>query len=178
MIIGENIKLTTITKNDLSDYFLMTKNTQISGRFSPVHFASQMILEKQFNKDGLLSERFIVLLIKTNKNEIVGTINIRKWHPILDSYEIGFIVKPKQRGKGYATNAITLVNKYMFNSKPINLLIALSHSENIPSRKVLEKSGFSMLTKLPASCFWNGKYADFILHYITRDKFIEMDLEE
>ena len=170
MIVGEKINLCTVLRLDLPEYFKMINDIQLKDSFSPIRFTSQMSVEKQFNKDGFLNDRFMVFLIKNKQNITVGSINIRKWHPILDSFEIGFIVKSEHRGKGFASESVALATDYLFKSNPVNLMIALTHSNNIAAQQVLKKSDYKKLALLPESCYCQGKFVDYIMFGLIRDK--------
>lgn len=56
--------------------------------------------------------------------------------------EVGYVLKPDYRNKGYITEAtLTLCNK-AFENNLSNQILAATLEDNIPSKKVLEKCGF------------------------------------
>jgi len=56
--------------------------------------------------------------------------------------EIGYGVIPSERGKGYGTEAVQIMVDYLFLSKDIVRIQAVTNVDNIPSQRVLEKAGF------------------------------------
>lgn len=75
------------------------------------------------------------------KDEIVGTIGAYDYEPQTNSIEIGYSIFRNAWGKGYATEALSEVIRYLFEEKSMNKVHAWSHRENIASQKVLEKVG-------------------------------------
>jgi ribosomal-protein-alanine N-acetyltransferase len=55
---------------------------------------------------------------------------------------IGYVLARPSWGRGYATEALTLVTTALFRYSPITAVWALCVVENVASRRVLEKSGF------------------------------------
>ena len=76
-----------------------------------------------------------------SKEEIVGTIGAYDYESQTNSIEIGYSIFRNAWGKGYATEALSRVIRYLFEKKSINKIHAWSHIENVASQKVLEKAG-------------------------------------
>jgi [ribosomal protein S5]-alanine N-acetyltransferase len=70
--------------------------------------------------------------------------------------EIGYHVHRDRRNRGYATEAARAVRDYAFTALPcdheIAHVISMIRPENIPSRRVAEKNGFT----LARTVFWRG----------------------
>ena len=75
------------------------------------------------------------------KDEIVGTIGAYDYEPQTNSIEIGYSIFRNAWGKGYATEALSEVIRYLFEEKSMNKVHAWCHMENTASQKVLEKVG-------------------------------------
>jgi RimJ/RimL family protein N-acetyltransferase len=73
-----------------------------------------------------------------NKN-FVGSINIR---PEGQDAEVGYWVSGDSTGHGYATIAVRAISNFALSNLKVRDILASVREENIPSRKVLEKSGF------------------------------------
>jgi RimJ/RimL family protein N-acetyltransferase len=57
--------------------------------------------------------------------------------------EIGYVLKNRAWGKGYATEACKRILKFAFEQSPLEEIIASTDTKNAASRHVLEKCGFS-----------------------------------
>ena len=56
--------------------------------------------------------------------------------------ELGYRIKESYRGKGLMTKFVNAVCEWTFEKLNIERIVALIHSENLPSQKVLEKNNF------------------------------------
>lgn len=74
---------------------------------------------------------------------LVGTIGAYDYKD--DSVEIGFSIARGYWGKGYATEALSAVLDHLMNNDDIKCVTAWCASENIASRKTLEKSGMKLI---------------------------------
>jgi ribosomal-protein-alanine N-acetyltransferase len=100
----------------------------------------------------------------------VGFIEHHLWGNLL---EIGYVLIPTERGKGYCTEAIQLMVDYLFLSKDIVRIQAVTHVENKASQKVLDKIGFKKEGILRKSVFMMGVWADFYILSILREEWKE-----
>ena len=74
---------------------------------------------------------------------LIGTIGAYDYDG--DHIEAGFTVKRSWQGRGYATEALTEVLRYLTENEGIPCVTAWCASENIGSRRVLEKSGMQLV---------------------------------
>jgi [ribosomal protein S5]-alanine N-acetyltransferase len=58
-----------------------------------------------------------------------------------DEIELDFIFSKHAWGKGYATEAAKEVLRYAFNVLKLNRVVGVTHPNNLPSQRVLEKLG-------------------------------------
>jgi RimJ/RimL family protein N-acetyltransferase len=56
--------------------------------------------------------------------------------------EIGYLLLPDGRGHGYASRAVRLVARWVFDDLGIGRLQARTHVDNVASQRVLERTGF------------------------------------
>ena len=84
---------------------------------------------------------WIIELLATG--EFVGVCGLRPYRPAEDIIELGFHLLPKFWGQGLATEAARAVIPYAFEKYSPKKLIAGHHPENVNSKKVLGKLGFS-----------------------------------
>ena len=102
-------------------------------------------LEKNKDKNKLPKDYSThTLYVAVNEQEkIVGAIGLR-WEavPVLVKFGgfIGYSVRPKERGKGYATQMLTLALKEFKNENREKVLITCKDF-NLASKKVIEKNG-------------------------------------
>jgi RimJ/RimL family protein N-acetyltransferase len=78
--------------------------------------------------------------------------------------EIGLIIGNKDFwGKGVATDSITLISLYAFNTLNLHKVTAGCYASNIGSKKAFLKAGFDVDGVRKSHCFSQGKWEDLIL---------------
>ena len=87
--------------------------------------------------------------------------------------EIGYILTPNERDKGYGTEAVEIVVDYLFLSKEIVRIQAIADVLNFASQKVLEKAGFKKEGTIRKSNFIKGEWRDGCLYSILREEWKE-----
>ncbi len=79
---------------------------------------------------------------RNSDDRIVGCIGLRMRDMAIPYLEIGYWARSSEAGKGYTTQAVSLVEQYAlseFKVKRLEIKMAIS---NDASRRVAEKSGF------------------------------------
>ncbi len=64
--------------------------------------------------------------------------------PINDGYEVGYHIAKDYTCKGYATEALKAFLSFIMSEKKLSKVYGICTSENIASKKVMEKCGFIM----------------------------------
>jgi RimJ/RimL family protein N-acetyltransferase len=81
-----------------------------------------------------------------------------------DYFEIGYYIRPKERGKGYATEAVGGFTNFLFKNNRIMRIEAGTSSLNLPSQRLLEKLGFRREAVRQKTLYRNGKWEDSCLY--------------
>lgn len=91
---------------------------------------------------------------------LIGTMSI----PVADGEEVGFWINGRFEGQGYATEAAAAIVNHAFAVMGLNLIESMVHRDNIGSRRVHEKLGFSIIGE--AESFWRNRNAHVpVVHY-------------
>ena len=179
---GERIYLREVRPSDVNDAYYRWMNdpevTQyLESRFAPNSMETLQEYVKNFlgNKDNI----FLAIVLKENHKHIgnikMGPIN---WfHRLAD---IGVMLGEKDSwGKGYASEAISLLVKHAFCTLNLHKLTAGCYEQNLGSLKAFQKSGFEIEGIRKKHRFLNGKYEDSILlgKICCTEKFDEQETE-
>ena len=81
----------------------------------------------------------LVYPVLKKDGENVGYVQLVPWEK---GYEIGYHIGADYTKQGYATEAVKAFLAYMMNEKKLTKVYGICLSENIASKKVMEKSGF------------------------------------
>jgi len=87
--------------------------------------------------------------------------------------EIGYIVVPNEREKSYGSEAIKIIVDYLFLSKELVRVQAITGVDNFASHRVLEKAGFTKEGIMRNSAFIRGEWKDGCLYSILRREWKE-----
>lgn len=85
---------------------------------------------------------FVLAIDLKETREYIGHISLSE---IKRGAEIGYAVCEKHQGKGYATEAVEKFAEWCKARYKLDTIYGLVVPENAPSRKVLEKAGFSFV---------------------------------
>jgi RimJ/RimL family protein N-acetyltransferase len=96
---------------------------------------------------------------------VVGSIGVR-WNETGDVGEIGYWLRAEARGGGLMTRALVLVSRWALARDGTARLQLRADVENVPSRRVAEKAGYT-LDGVLRSAHWNariGRRQDWALY--------------
>ena len=171
MIEGKNIILRLFRESDLEEYYQMTSRLSIIGEYWGLKLATMVQLKQEFAKDGFWGESYGRILITDKDDKLLGNINYFRGIPYVDGYELGFrIFDPEDRGKGIMSEAVKLFVDYLFALKPINRLQICFLPENMGSKKIAEKCGFTYDGTMRGCAYEGGKYHDIEMYSLLRNE--------
>jgi ribosomal-protein-alanine N-acetyltransferase len=145
----EKLKIRMVTQLDINEVFDFekTNRTYFESVLPPrpntynqlASFTEVMINLLKEQVDGL----YYMFLIEDCNGTLVGRINlnVEESNEILEA-EVGYRIGENYQGKGYASEALKLIINYAFDELKMNQLSAGTASNNIGSKRVLEKNGF------------------------------------
>ena len=85
-----------------------------------------------------------------------------------DRIEVGFSIVRACRGRGYATEALKAVLAYLTENEDISCVTAWCASENIGSKRVLEKAGMRLIRTEKDGLAVEGRVYDKLLYEYRR----------
>ena len=113
--------------------------------------------------------RFFAITID---KKLVGSIGIvTKTDIYRKNFEIGYFLAEGQWGKGIATQAIKAATSYAFKDFDIVRVYAEPFSDNIGSRRALEKAGFTLEATLRKNVIKNDIIKDSCIYSVLKEDF-------
>lgn len=170
MLEGKNINLRLVERDDVGFVSDILNNLEFN-EYDPITQISEAEMTKGFDSPSqlaILTEGRFFIIAKKDGTKI-GFIR----HGLLLPHrlmEIGYIIIPSERGKGYATEAAKIIVDYLFLSKDIVRIQAGTNIRNKASQKVLEKVGFKREGTLRKAMFVRGEWFDTFLFSILREE--------
>jgi ribosomal-protein-alanine N-acetyltransferase len=99
----------------------------------------------------------------------IGSIGLHLQADILrKNAEIGYWLAEEHWGKGIAVNAIRQITEMGFKDMDIVRIFARIYGTNMPSQKVIEKSGFKLEGRFEKTIFKNNEFLDELIYAIRK----------
>jgi RimJ/RimL family protein N-acetyltransferase len=163
---GKTVNLKILEKEDLPLLADWSNNLEF---FSDMWFPqmSKTDWEKKYDSFTPSTKWFF---IEKKDGTKIGTV----FHFLNGNYmEIGYILVPNERKKGYGSEAIKIIVDYLFLSKELVRVQAITGVDNSASCRVLEKAGFTKEGIMRKSGFIRGVWQDGCLYSILREEWKE-----
>jgi RimJ/RimL family protein N-acetyltransferase len=167
---GKNVNLRVMEKEDLPLIAEWFSSPEVSGEYNTLRQMSKTEAEKMFESP---LERKQFLIEKKDGSKIGFVSHFYVLHPAVRHLEIGYILLPSERGKGYCTEAVNIMVDYLFLSKESRRIQAQTDLRNVASQKVLEKVGFKTEGTLRKNFFVRGEWRNTYLYSILREEWKE-----
>ena len=104
--------------------------------------------------------------------QLVGSIGIvSKTDIYRKNFEIGYFLAEEHWGKGIMTRAIKAATSYAFKDFDILRVYAEPFSDNLASRRALEKAGFNLEATLKRYVIKNGIIKDSCIYSVLKEDF-------
>lgn len=104
-------------------------------------------------------------------NQIIGTCGFNYWNKTHKRAEISYDLDYNHWGKGIMTKAVKLISNYAFEHTKIQRIQATVASDNIPSIRVLEKTGYTKEGLMKKFGILHGKSKDFYMYSLFQTTF-------
>jgi len=161
--VGQTVNLRLMEKEELHMLADWLNDPKFMGEYESQETVAD--LQKSFSRPG--SQWFFVM--KKDGSRIGWAAQYFEGSQVM----IGFGIVPNQRGKGYATEAATIIVDYLFLTKNIVRIQADTSTVNLASQRVLEKVGFRKEGIVRNHFFSSGKWRDSNLCSILREEWKE-----
>jgi [ribosomal protein S5]-alanine N-acetyltransferase len=171
MLKGKSILLRLVHQSDLNELYARHIDLVNRGRFYPLGLLSEIEFRRRFEDKGFWDKEEGMMLIVDADGKILGHIEFFKTVNYLDELELSYqIYEQGDRGRGYATEAVNLMVRYLFGRLKMYRIRLIIHPENRASRRVAEKCGFTH--EGTARCAWyhQGRNHDVEVYAILRDE--------
>lgn len=178
MYYGEKVKLRALEMSDLDDIMKGWNNYEMR-RFLLNQMPMSRNVEREWlekaSKAGPWREGALNLAIEEKKTgEFLGTTGIFDINQQMQRAEFGISIhNPDNWGKGYGSDATTVMLWIGFQVLGLNSIYLYTASFNERGQKAYEKVGFKRAGIFRQAAFVEGEFHDFIAMDILKDEFLE-----
>jgi len=160
---GERIYLREVRIEDVNEDYYRWMNDPEVNRYLETRYIPQSIenIKRYVQRmDAKHDEIFLAICLKENKKHI-GNIKLGPVNWIHKFGDISLVIGDKDCwGKGYASEAISLISKFAFSTLNMHKLVAGIYEQNIGSAKAFEKAGYHKESTFKKHWYVDGKFYD------------------
>ena len=112
------------------------------------------------------------IALNGSENKIIGIIEAMDFDHKVNKVTIGYFLHPDYWHKGYSTEAVKILVRFLFEEAGLNRIQAEVMPANIHSKKVLLNNGFLYEGTLRQATLWSGKgIVDLEIYSILADDY-------
>ena len=115
------------------------------------------------SSDDIFADRQVRLIVENEQGEAVGIADLVHFDPQHQRAEVGIVILPAYRRKGYASAAIQALCDYAIRIVHLHQLYAVINSTNVAAVSLFQKVGFTKQNTLSEWLFDGREYHDAVL---------------
>jgi RimJ/RimL family protein N-acetyltransferase len=108
------------------------------------------------------------IIVRIEDEVPVGKLRFMHLNLLNRSCELGYIIDPREQGKGYAKEGLRLLIAYLFTYLNLNKVYAQTASFNKSSVKLLESLGFRLDGTLRQHHYYKGNLYDDVVYSLLK----------
>lgn len=157
---SEYITLKKIESDNLEEVFEIYNNERVFEFCGIIPKHNKDTVKKMidhFERDYKKKSRVKWGIFNNIDEKLVGIIEAMDFNRKVNMVTIGFFIAESSWGKGFATQACTLLLEFLFKEVKVNRIQAEVMPPNVKSKNVLLKNGFQKEGTLRQATLWSGK---------------------
>lgn len=176
MYMGKKVKLRDVRRDELGLIKEMINDAAVKENLSPgiPYPYKEDDEEKWYESYSGLGDTYNFAIEELKEGAYIGNcgVNTVDWKNSV--VEVGIFLGKEYLNRGYGTDAMKTLVKFIFEQMNINKVKLHVYSFNERARRCYEKVGFKEEGRLRQEIFRNGAYHDIICMGILRDEFLNM----
>ena len=171
---GKHIRLRAVEIDDWESHFEWDRDTDGGLMTDEVWFPSSAAAARAWTetqaKSGQTDDKF-TFQIERLDGVLVGTMSTHTINRRCGTFRYGIFIRPEDRRKGCAREAIGLLLRYFFDERRYQKANVEVFSFNEPSIRLHEGLGFTLEGRLRRMIYSGGQYHDALQFGMTREEF-------
>ncbi len=158
-LIGDKLFLRPTSPEDIGNmhhWFLQSEPQSLSCRPHPLATAKEAAERAQAAPKSAEDQRFTA--VRKEDKTPVASVRYFSFNALNRSAELGLLVDPEVRRKGYGAEAIKILTRYLFRYRGLNKVYAQTAAFNEGAIAMLESLGFKKDATLRDHYFYNGEF--------------------
>ena len=151
----EDLDMLYATENDRELWSVGVTNVPYSRYLLQEYILSQ--------KGDIYADRQVRLVIEDPAGEPVGIADLINFEPQHLRAEVGIVVTPDKRRRGYALQALRQLQEYALSTLHLHQLYAYVDADNEPSLQLFQKAGYTRQVVLGQWLYDGRNFHDVVL---------------
>jgi RimJ/RimL family protein N-acetyltransferase len=160
-----SIRLRAVRESDVPSLAQQPADDDPFGFFG---FTATNGLTRRFAETGMLTPDLGTLAVEDEAGNLLGTVGWKATQhgpsPTARALNVGILLQPHARGRGYGTEAQRRLAEYLFETTLVERLEAGTDVDNVAEQRALEKAGFSREGVMRHAQFRAGSWHDIVLY--------------
>lgn len=171
-LVGDKIYLRPATAEDVANtYHWLLLSDPWSCTCRPIPYRSAAETAEAFRKRESTPYAQPFMVIRKKDNVPVGKVSFFDFNTQNRSAELGLMVDPDEREKGYGLAALRLLCRHLFMTRGLNKVHAQTASFNKAAQAIMKKAGFKLDGTLRHHYFYEGEYHNGLVYSLLAYEF-------
>jgi RimJ/RimL family protein N-acetyltransferase len=171
-LIGEKVYLRPVEKDDLAHIRAWVNNPEVHaliGETRPMSVSGADAFYDELQHD---ESRIWFIIVEKASHRPIGECGLLRMTPTWRTTDLSIIISERDaRGRGYGTEAITLLMDYAFGALNVHRIAIGVVGFNERALRFYEKIGFQREGIQREGYYWNQQYYDFVMMSILEHEF-------
>lgn len=147
-MIGKKIKLRAVEPSDIDVLYVWENDVSTWHLSNTITPFSKFLLEEYIANAGLdifSTKQYRLMIEILHSNKTIGCIDLFDFDPMNNRAGIGILISDEERNKGYASEALSIMIDYCFNTLMLKQIYCNILSGNESSLKLFQKYNFQII---------------------------------
>lgn len=162
----KNLCLRPLKPRDITaKYCQALNNPQIVGLTESRYkkWKKEEIIDYVKKANDLKKNSLLIGIFLKNANKHIGNVRLHGFHAYNKRVELGIMIFDQNEwGKGYGTESLKVISRYVLNDLKLHKITAEYYSVNQASAKMFKKAGYQIEGVLKDHFLVNGKWIDAV----------------
>jgi len=158
-LVGAKIYLRPATADDAANVEYWTLHSEPEAlNCRPLLFLTPSEAAERYKSKEKSTSQQRFAVVRKDDQMLVGAVAFFNYNPLNRSAELGLLIDPEERRKGYGKEAIQLLCRYLFKFRGLNKVHAQTVDFNEAAIELLETLGFKRDGALRDHYFYDGEF--------------------
>ncbi|EFH80532.1 GNAT family N-acetyltransferase [Ktedonobacter racemifer] len=172
-LVGQRLYLRPLEPNQDYHHVAQWHNEEKMRSYFNVYPTSDTRMKERLDQFYRSFQHILLGVALKENHALIGIVGLKDINILNQSAEFYVKIDPSMQGKGYGTEATTLMVHYGFMELNLNRIQTQDMEENIGGWRADEKAGFKLEGTLREAILRFGRYQHVRVYSILRDEFLQ-----